>query len=350
MKHYKLDNMKEKNNHFDKSYHYINGMIDNKGNKLSSSTIILLQHLITKAELFNKEHKEYEVNKEKSDKKYHFHSNFESICNDLHISRSTVNRQCRVLEESNIIKKYRSTQTTKFWINYELLNKYENGQSNEVREEKTTKENDVLLLNEANMQEIGITDEVKEYTPKIDSNDFVEYIPSKSIVEEVKEEVINTNLNILTYEQLDKLEQKYCQKNNYNKDILKILRGSIKNGYNLYYEVLYDNFFAANINIYYNNVQSSNNLFLDEKLPIVKTDTLNIEQLDQILKDNYCCLYNKTTIDFLKGVYIEGYDIYYQYINDNEHSCYLYTFINNEPHFNMDNKLEYKIKKNPINH
>jgi DNA-binding MarR family transcriptional regulator len=119
--------MKKNNNlKFHKSYLYIYKVRDSKGKRLSDKGTILLQLLLSFCELKNPDCTEYIVSRLKPTEMYHFHIPINTLCDMLNLTDTTINKYCKELEEEKIIKKYRSTQTTKFWINYELLNKYNN--------------------------------------------------------------------------------------------------------------------------------------------------------------------------------------------------------------------------------
>jgi hypothetical protein len=315
-----------------------------KTNNLSETTNKVLNYLLNKSNSLNEEHKEYVISNKKSDENYHFILFLENVSKELNISISTTKRQINILGENNIIKKYPSNKGTKFWINFELLNSDENSnipkekadisieeekvlskkklvkkspcsikeekEESPVHEESKVKEienisietNEVEVINNEEIPTQKIEKNKAERVPDMvftmppcDMSQFVNYKPKEGAIKAVDEvvnntpiqqrqPVINTNTNILTKDQLIKLEQKYCQKNIFNIIIFEICLRIINDGTNIHYEVLSDNFFAANILIYDNNIPTEENLIF--KIPIFKGDTLNINKLNEFLKQN----------------------------------------------------------------
>jgi Mn-dependent DtxR family transcriptional regulator len=93
---------------------------ENKEKYLSRTTVDVLSWIVNSADIFNEEHTEIE-RKQGSNDKYHFYSSVEYIANSLKCSRFTVNNATNLLQNLGLLNKYRSINTTKWFVNYDKL-------------------------------------------------------------------------------------------------------------------------------------------------------------------------------------------------------------------------------------
>ena len=259
---------------WDNAYHYLNTITDKDGRQLNGNTYRVLAFLVTKGEMFNIEHTEKERNKSNIEDKYHFYCDIQYIADKLSLSRFTVNRSCSTLEEIGIIKKYRSIQTSKWYINYQLLSEIENQTINNPTPHKTEQQmiNDELEVSMNDTVELAqackevVTEQLE--TEKLETMNVImanveNEVLSNNEVEQL-DNVINTynneieNVNkqttkgILELSKLKGLMQKY-------KGIPKELIDFQKAKYDIYYQLGTDkDDYIAKLFVYkQNNPQNS---------------------------------------------------------------------------------------------
>jgi len=108
--------------------------------KLTYVAVKVLSYLINKCNQFNTNHHSKEVSKLKTDDFYHYTCSIEYISNELCLSQKTIWYWCKIFQDLGLIKKYRSVQTTKWFIDFDKLDELELLITNQPKQKKTEKE------------------------------------------------------------------------------------------------------------------------------------------------------------------------------------------------------------------
>lgn len=117
----------------DITYQHTNKKTEEVSTRYLSRTMVdVLSFLVSQVTLFNRNENEYNRSISNQTDKYHFYSSVDYIAERLRCSRFTVNNAANILIQLKLIKRFRSTQTTKWFIDSEAIdNLYKTLSSNE---------------------------------------------------------------------------------------------------------------------------------------------------------------------------------------------------------------------------
>ena len=118
-----MENLKSKKPQWFKQYDWYSKIkTETKQGYLSRTGIDVLSYIVSECEKRNKAHTATPRNKAHQDETFHFTCSCKEITQALRISQKTLWRCVNILEPLNLIRSYRSTQTTKWYVNHKALN------------------------------------------------------------------------------------------------------------------------------------------------------------------------------------------------------------------------------------
>ena len=117
-----MENLKSKKPQGFKQYEWYSQIKTKQGYYLSRTGIDVLSYIVTTCEKQNKAHTATPRNKAHQNESYHFTCSCKEITQALRISQKTLWRCVNILEHLNLIRSYRSIQTTKWYVNHKALN------------------------------------------------------------------------------------------------------------------------------------------------------------------------------------------------------------------------------------
>ena len=251
---------------------------------LSQNEIKVLAFLTSQANVLNKQHTEKQRSKKNKEDKFHFFCSHSFISEKLGLSIRTVKYCVEQLQQLNIITKYKSVRTSKWFINYQLLDelkaKFENKTRNIIltekeiiQLEKKEKMNELQSLTAAYANEEIFDETIYFY------NEIQSIANNKNLVPSQKEE------------QIQEVAHQY-------------------------------NFEVNNI-----RQQADNEIQILDK---IKNNTLPIEEVKKLLTE-----YNQTEyFEKYQNLKKMEHDIYFEKNEDEEDKNYfgkIYCYINNDP-------------------